>query len=134
MDYDIHVWLPVRIKVQVHGVPNASEAVDIVMTNTDWEDLKAALDNISFERFGVKNFDLNTDENPLSYLVDPLKPCSNEYDEDHPEQGFYGPNKERGVNGYDQILQRILNKKDVLPALLGLDEELDKVIAHRLKG
>lgn len=118
--FNVHYFAVVRVKAPSIEAENAEEAIDRGKKTIPFHEL-----------FNREDPDTEWAEEIAYHLVDPLdKNEQANYDESE----WFGPKKERGLAGVDDLFYKILNQKEILPVLMGIDPVLDRLIADKLKG
>jgi hypothetical protein len=134
--YDVHLFPIVRVKVSGVEAPDELVAIKKVEESVDLNNLFSftlleADTEYAEEIWGGFT---GTAKSISHYLVDPSRvPVSGGF-----ESVWFGPDYERGnpdpKGAKARMLDKILEQKKLLPVLLGIDAELDKLIAKELES
>lgn len=123
--YNVHLFVTLRIKQSNIRAANARKAIEKALKQSNLSQIQPFdIDGLSCE--------IMTDEDPMCYLIDPLNK-DGAIIEDSPENAWYGPEYEPHCEGYDQLFRKILKDKRALPALIGIDPDLDRFIDAKLR-
>ena len=126
--YDVHLYTTVRVKLSGVQAPSMEEAIDIAQQNVDLHEL---FDADPVKHNGYYRIEKEwAEEDPNYSLVDVY---NKDHTMDYGNSTWFGPHKEKGLAGIEDLFYKILDKKELLPVLMGIDENLDKMIADRLK-
>jgi len=124
MKFDIHLFPVVRVKVCGVEAPDELAAIKAAEGVVDFN---FTFNHNSFPH-GDNKIEMEYAEEVTCYLVD---------SEGDPDGVWYGPGYERGDPNPSgtkaNLLDRILAEKKLLPMLLGIDPDLDKLIAGELR-
>jgi len=123
--FNVHVFTTVRVKIENVQASSMEEAIDTANENAHLHDIFDEHHCPTGEREWAEDVQANY------YLVDPLK--ANGEDVDYEGSAWFGPRKERGMDSVQDLFYKILDKKEILPVLMGIDENLDKLIVQKLK-
>ena len=120
--FNVHVFTTVRVKVEKVQAESMEEAIDNANEQSHFHDIFD--DHNELEKEWAEDIQANY------YLVDPLKPNT---EVDYEGATWFGPRKEKGMDSVQEIFYKILDKKELLPVLMGIDDKLDLLIAQKLK-
>jgi len=133
--FNVHVFTTVRVKIEKVQAASMEEAIDTANESAHFHDIfdhdeHRSCNCPSGEREWAEDVQANY------YLVDPLKAngeMERPGDVDYEGSAWYGPRKEKGIDSVQDLFYKILDKKELLPVLMGIDENLDKLIVQKLK-
>jgi len=117
MKFNVHVFTIVRVKVKNIVARSRKAAVNKALNQTDF-----------YELFQINRPDFQWSEEHSHYLVDPIVKGVEDFD--HSE--WLGTDCEPMIN-HSEILNKILDTKALVPLLIGIDPDLDRLIEKKLK-